>query len=108
LDLAITQDARLEEGMSRRVLGHIQLEQQDWDAAARSLSQSLEILTELDSEYEVAKTRYSLALLNMTRPQSQRETITPSPLDQAIAIFEKLGAQADLTEAVALKARLAG
>jgi hypothetical protein len=94
--------------MSQRVLGQIHLAGQAWAAAATALSHSLEILTDLDSEYEAAKTRYLLALLDHTQPEPDKiAPVSPSPLDQAIATFEKLGAQADLAEALAFKARLA-
>ncbi len=95
IDLAIKQEARLEEGMSRRMLGLVYMAQDKQEAAETELRQSLQILTELNSEYEAARSKLALArLLQQSAPQEAQDY-----LEQATRTFEKLGAKADLAEA---------
>ncbi len=68
------------------------------------IRQSLQILGDLNSEYQTAKTKLSLACLTL-------ETASFSDQDreylaQAIQTFEKLGARADLAKARELEQQL--
>lgn len=102
LELAIKQEAKLEEGMTRRILGQLYVQQANFEASDAALSKSLEILQALNSEYEIAKTALSLATLY----QGVNQTQANQHLQQAMATFKRLGAEADLTEALALQAVL--
>jgi tetratricopeptide (TPR) repeat protein len=97
IDLAVAQESPVEEGMSRRVLGQIHLARCEREPAERALRSSLRILSDLD-EYQAAKVRLSLARLAL-----EWDSISTNEawehLTQATQTFEKLGAQADLTEA---------
>lgn len=95
LDLAVKNEARLEEGMSARMLGRVQLARGAHQSAEEALRHSLAILNELNSEYEIARTRLDLArLLRQKDP-----TGAMSHWRSATQTFEKLGAAADLAEA---------
>lgn len=98
IELAMAQEARLEEGVSRRVLGQVHLARGERELAAAALRQSLQILTDLHSEYEAAKAMLSLARLTLEDdlPAARAQ------LEQVIHTFERLGAQADLDAARAL------
>ena len=103
IDLAVKLKARLEEGKSYRVLGQICLAQEKGQSAKEALHASLDILHELDSGYEAAKTTLALVQLDIDEgptPETIRE------LQQAIELFETLGAQADLRKARALQRQL--
>jgi tetratricopeptide (TPR) repeat protein len=98
IGLAVKHEARLEEGMSCRMLGLIHLERGEIGPAEVALRKSLKTLTDLDSEYEAARTKLALArLLQKSSPLEAQPYLA-----EARATFEKLGAQADLAEAHAL------
>lgn len=101
IELAVEGDARLEEGMSCRMLGLVQMSQGQTGPAQIALERSLKILTQLDSEYETAKTRLALARLLWAVDRASAQ----AHLQQARAAFEKLGAAADLSAARALEKR---
>ncbi|HNB52022.1 MAG TPA: tetratricopeptide repeat protein, partial [Anaerolineales bacterium] len=94
IDLARTQEARLDEGMSYRVLGEIYQARGESASANTALHQSLDILVELESEYEAAKTRLRLAQLWAAQDVSKAQTL----LQEAQNSFQKMGAKADLKE----------
>lgn len=102
IELAVVQEARLEEGMSRRVLGQIYLARGEKEPAEIALRQSLEILLDLDSEYEAAKATLSLARLMLEDNPAEAQV----QLEHATRTFERLGAQADLAKALALAEQL--
>ena len=104
LNLVEKQEARLEEGMSRRVLGQIHQAQGERELAGLDLNRSLQILTDLDSKYEIAKTKLALASLWLETENSAK---AKEYLQQATATFDKLGAKADLREARQLAKNLA-
>jgi class 3 adenylate cyclase/predicted ATPase len=92
IELAAAQEARLELGISFRVLGEVHLGRGELDEASIALKQSLRILNDLNSEYEAAKT-----MLSLTRLEYEAgELVDNRRLEQAIQIFEKLEARADL------------
>jgi tetratricopeptide (TPR) repeat protein len=95
--LASAQSSPLEAGMSCRVLGRVHMARDEWEPAEAILRQSLEILSDLNSEYEVAKTRLSLTRLALETGSVSDEA--RECLAQAVQTFEKLGAQADLAAA---------
>jgi predicted ATPase/class 3 adenylate cyclase len=101
--LAEAQEVRLEEGMSYRILGRVYMARQEWEQAKVALHQSLQILDELNSEYEAAKTIVPLVRLALENGSMAADR---ERLAQAIQIFEKLGAKADLSQARALAAQL--
>jgi class 3 adenylate cyclase/tetratricopeptide (TPR) repeat protein len=102
IDLAEDQEVRLELGMSQRILGEVHFNRQEFQEANTALQKSLEILTDLESEYEAAKTILLLIRVQLTTKQEADQ----KQLKQAIQIFEKLGANTDLSEAVALADQL--
>jgi len=103
IKLAGVQEVPLEEGMSYRILGQVYLAQGDKDSAQEALRRSLQVLTDLNSEYEAAKTVLPLVRLALENgPQAADRAL----LAQAIQTFEKLGAQADLAQARVLNSQL--
>lgn len=94
LQLAVQQEVKLEEGMSLRVLGLVQMAQKQQKPAEISLQRSLKILEGLDSTYELAKTKAALGRLYAEcDPGVAREYF-----QQAAEVFESLGAKADLED----------
>ena len=98
IDLAIEQGNPLEEGMSHRMLGQVHLARGEQEPAEVALRSSLQILNDLDSVYETAKTKLSLARVATDEAQTH--------LAQAIETFARLGAQADLDQARDLERQL--
>jgi tetratricopeptide (TPR) repeat protein len=92
IDHAKEQDARLEIGMSLRLLGEIHILRGDLDSGKDALLESLRTLNELKSEYEAAKTVLALGQLAL----EGEVAIDRTQIDQAIATLERLGAKADL------------
>ena len=92
LELAVQQEAKLEEGMSCRVLGLVQMENGQKKLAEISLQRSLRILTELNSTYEIAKTNVAFGLLW----QNENPAAAKRYLQVAIETFRSLGAKTDL------------
>lgn len=92
LELATQQEAKLEEGISCRTLGLVQMAQKHPQPAEISLRRSLNILTELNSTYEIAKTNVALGQLwRNVNPAAARQK-----LNDAIETFKALGAKTDL------------
>jgi tetratricopeptide (TPR) repeat protein len=96
VELASEQEARLELGMSLRVLGEIELALEELDSAEATLMRSLQILEDLKSEYQAAKTQVALVQLSILR--SDPGVFRPI-LAEAIQTFEQLGAAEDLNRA---------
>jgi tetratricopeptide (TPR) repeat protein len=101
-ELAVAQGARLEEGISCRVLGQVHLARGERELGETALRQSLQILSDLNSEYEVARTLLPLIRLMLRDDPTEAH----AQIERAIQTFEKLGAQADLEEAQALAEQL--
>ncbi len=102
LELAVQQEAKLEEGMSCRVLGLVQLASGQKKPAEISLRRSLKILTDLNSTYEIAKTKVAFGQLwQHENPAAARQN-----LKDAIGDFKALGAKTDLQYAENLIAHL--
>jgi tetratricopeptide (TPR) repeat protein len=87
---------QLEEGMTWRVLGSIHRERGELDQAAEALAQALEIAQQADKRYEIALTRLEMARL---RIQQGKRKEGRELAQQAVQVFEELGAQLDLEEA---------
>jgi anti-anti-sigma factor len=99
---AVEQHNPLEEGISRRVLGKVYLSRGEYELAKVGLCRSLEILGGLKSEYEIAKTKVSLARLSAKADDVSLLDLNESAqsyLSQATETFERLGAEIDLAEA---------
>ncbi len=93
---AVGLGARLEEGVTRRVMGQVLTKQGDLLAAERELETSLDILMSVDSRYEVARTMLALADLAPQMGQAQRGQ---EALTQAMATFRALSASLDIERA---------
>ena len=105
VELAVEQSHPLEEGLSCRILGRVHLARGEDEPAEAALRQSLQIFTDLDSKYEIAKTKLSLVRSAMEIniiPLDEAQTY----LAEAIPIFEELGAQVELDKARDLEQRL--
>ncbi len=103
IELAVAQEARLEEGMSLRTLGEIHRLRGETARAEAVLRRGLSVLTEVDSQFEAAKTQLSLArLLAHDRCTEARDYLL-----LAVAVFERLGARADRDQARLLLEELA-
>jgi class 3 adenylate cyclase/tetratricopeptide (TPR) repeat protein len=98
IELATEQDAKLELGMSLRVLGDIHLARGEHSAAGEALNRSLEILQELESDYEAAKTVLVMARLALEK----KADFDRMQLEQAYLTFEELEAKADCKVAQSL------
>lgn len=94
LQLALAQEARLEAGISYRVLGEIFRARGNISEAEAAFHQSLQILTEVESEHEAAKTRLSMAHLWLQKDVAVASRL----LQEARQSFQKMGANADLKE----------
>jgi class 3 adenylate cyclase/predicted ATPase len=103
LELAIAQEARLELGMSYRLLGQVHLARGEVAPARSALHQSLQILDDLGIPYQLAKTLLCLVQLATKNGSVVKAR---SQLAQAIETFASLGAQADLSAALALQKQL--
>ncbi len=104
--LAETYSDPVENGIAHRVLGDIYLVNGIPQSAATALHTSLYILAGLNNDHEAAKTKLVLARLAMDDSSLAGDT-TENYLNQAIHTFEKLDAQVDLAQALALKQRMA-
>ncbi len=91
-----------EQGVAYRVLGKIHLAQNELELAEVALGQSLQLVTNLASLYEIARTKLALVNLNIRLNRADPDGYLP----QIIETFEKLGAAPDLSEALALKQKL--
>jgi serine/threonine protein kinase/phosphoribosyl 1,2-cyclic phosphodiesterase/tetratricopeptide (TPR) repeat protein/anti-anti-sigma regulatory factor len=83
LELSIAHKDMLKQGVVYRTLGQIYQAKQEIDSARETLQKSLDILTSLSNDYEMARTM--LALAQLKGPD------TAALLAQANAIFERLG-----------------
>jgi tetratricopeptide (TPR) repeat protein len=100
IELAVGQQAPLEEAMAYRLKGEIHLTQGEVELAGAALRRSLQILTDSKSEYEAAKTMLALVRLSLA---DDSVAVDRDRLTQAIQTFERLGARADLAQARALE-----
>jgi class 3 adenylate cyclase/predicted ATPase len=103
LALARELHLRSEEGVALRVLARAAYCQAELERAAAQLQESVAILTEAAEEYELARSRYWLAvvLAEMGRGREARPLLA-----QSAATFQRLEAQVDLTAVTDLQARL--
>ena len=85
------------------MLGLVHLARRDRAAAGQALRQSLVILNELQSVYELARTRMAVAHL---AAETGRRDEARTFVAKALRTFESLGAQIDQAEALALAGRL--
>ncbi len=99
IEMATTLKDPFEQGIAYRVLGKIHLALNESELADSALRHSLQLLTPLANQYEIAKTKLVLAALAIHNHQPDPE----DNLGQAIEVFERLGAAANLSEALALK-----
>jgi len=111
VELAIEQGNPLQEGMACRVLGRIHVARKEWEPAEAALYQGVEILSDLDSKYEVAVTQLALVRLLVERGTEQQGLPAAwdearAYLSQATPVLEQLGATVKLTEARQLEKRL--
>jgi predicted ATPase len=102
IETAQEQGVQLELGMSFHIFGEVHLARSEYGEAETALMRSLDILSELRSDYEAARTKLSIARLALKMGSS----LDRDRLEEAIGTFEKLGAQADLEEALRLKEQI--
>ena len=100
IDLAVAQGFLLDEGMSYRVLGQVYAARREIDSAETALRRSLQILNDLNSEYETAKT--VLPLVNLSTTKKTLPVEDWEHLNRAIKTFDQLGAKSDLAWAQTL------
>lgn len=93
LEYAARLGARMEEGVTRRVLGQVFMVLGNLSAANDALEASLELLREVDSRYELARTRLEIADL---APRLQQYAHGQAALAQARETLQTLGARHDL------------
>ncbi len=103
LSLARELSLRSEEGCALRVLGEIYNDQNRAAEAEAPLTHSVAILEEVADEYELARSRFSLARAYSLLHQPNAARIQ---LDQCLPVFERLEARPDLTAARTLKDKL--
>ena len=99
IDSASEKGTRIEMGKSYRVSGEIHSALGSMKEAEEALLQSLQILAEAESDYEVAKTKLALAEYRL----EAESMMDLRQLEEAIQTFERLSAQVDLVKAQALK-----
>ncbi len=103
LNLARELSQRSEEGNSLRVLGQLAIAQGDAESAERHLIESAEILHALDERYDEGRSDLWLARVFLSLGKTEQ---AHGALEQAIAIFEPLGAALDLKAARSLRDEL--
>ncbi len=96
LNYAQVNSMRLEEGMTRRVLGRVYMERGELEQAEEALARALEIAQEAHKQHEIALTHLELARLRL---QQGLEDEGRELARQAAQVFEELGARLDLEEA---------
>jgi class 3 adenylate cyclase/tetratricopeptide (TPR) repeat protein len=103
LQLARELSMRGEEGNCLRVLGEIAGAQRRWDEAETLLAESVAALEEVADEYELARSRFSLA-----RAQSElgKRQAARAALARSAEVFTRLEAAMDLQAALALRESL--
>ena len=105
VELAVEQSNPLKEGLSCRMLGRVHLARQENEPAEAALRQSLQIFGDLDSKYEIARTKLSLARMAVETDEISTDEARMH-LTQAIETFAELGARADLAAARSLEQQL--
>jgi tetratricopeptide (TPR) repeat protein len=95
IDVAEEQEARLDWGLSLRVLGEIYMQQGKYKQAHETLQEALKMLEELGSDYEAGKTTLVLCQLAL----GYGGEIDRKQLEQAYMTFEQLGAKAEIEQA---------
>lgn len=103
LDLARQFAMRGEEGCALRILGEIALVEKDFEQAEEYLGKSVRILSEMEEEYEEARSTLALAKVMVgqgNHPEGRRL------IDRCQPVFERLEAKLELSEAISLKAAL--
>ena len=102
ITLAQTYSDPLEEGIAHRLLGQIHLAQAAPQLAEEMLNTSLDMLAHLNNEHEIARTKLALAHLALTEGTVSHDE-AQTYLTEAIETFERLGANADLAQALELQ-----
>jgi tetratricopeptide (TPR) repeat protein len=105
IDTAITHHHPLEEGLARSLMGQVHLARKETALAAVSLGQGLQILNDLNSDFEVAKTKLALAHLTMGMGEIEEAL---DYLKSALATFKRVGAKVWQAKAEKLLAQLGG
>jgi tetratricopeptide (TPR) repeat protein len=95
IKIAEEQEARLDWGLSLRVLGEIYLQQGRYKQAYDTLEGALAMLEQLGSDYEAAKTVLVLARL----AQESGAELDRVQLEQAYLTFQALDAKAEIKQA---------
>ena len=98
MEVAEEQEARLDWGLSLRVMGEIYLKQKKYRQAQKTLREAHSILEELGSDYEAAKTVLVLARL----AQEKGEPFDRAELERAYLTFQSLRAKAEIPQAETL------
>ena len=103
LDLAISQQDRLEEGKTLLVLGQVFTAQDRKEEAYEAMLQSINVLEEVGSEYEAARAHQSLAQLAYDQQDFEEAGLH---LQLARPVFKKIGAMLDLAASRDLTVKL--
>jgi len=88
LGVSIEIDAKLEEGMSRRVLVTVWREMKEWEKARKEFELAQKILEEIENKEELAKLSYECALLYMVKGDKNN---AEEQLDRTLSEFERMG-----------------
>jgi tetratricopeptide (TPR) repeat protein len=107
LHLAVERGLKAEEGTTRRIMGQAFQSLGKWKEAEESLDQSRRILKDQGATYEYSQTLWQLALLyaeisQRTGRDEAKSKIKPV-LEEALAIFHKLGVKYDTSKADELR-----
>ncbi|MBK9712031.1 MAG: tetratricopeptide repeat protein [Kouleothrix sp.] len=102
LETALRLEARLEEGMTRRILAEIMASGGDSAGAWDELEHSLAILRDAGGPHEIARTLTAIAAL---APQLGRRAAGQAAIAEALPALREVGARRDLAEARAVARR---
>lgn len=102
LETALRLEARAEEGMSRRLMAHILVLDNDLTTAWEELQHSLRILRDATGPHEIARTLVAIAEL---APALARHDEGRAAIAEALPALRDVGAQRDLHEALAVARR---
>ena len=110
LNIAHSQELKLVEGNSLRVLGKLHRLEGDWSAAEIALKGSLDLAKEMGMRHEQGQALLELARLYWERYRSlanpQDLSLAQKTVDQALNLFGEIDASWDLDQACALRAQM--
>jgi len=86
--------------------GMLATARQDWDAAAESFDKAIEVNRQYQLPWDEAKTLYERGLMYLARGQEGDREKALADMDEALAIFQRVGARKDVEKVLGRKEML--